>query len=260
MTDGPRPRYFVQALARGLGVLEAFDARHGAMSLSELSRSLGLNKPTTKRFVQTLCDLGYLQAAADRRYRLGARALDLGHRYLVTLDLANVALPFLQEVVRATGESANLAVRDGREVVYVARIAAAPRILTVNLQVGARLPVHATSLGKALVLDLPAESLEDVLGPAPWPRFTPATRVDPASLARDLALARERGFTVADGDLEPGLRSIAAPVRGIAGAIVAAMNVSTSTARVPRREVVGRFAEVLVRASEGLGAVLGRRP
>lgn len=259
MDDRSPPRYFVRALARGLQVLEAFDAAHPSLSLTELATRLGMNKPTATRFLRTLSDLGYLEPLQGKRYRLGTRALDLGHRYLASLDLANLAQPFMQQAVQRTGEAVNLAVRDGSEVVYIARIAAAPRILTVNLQVGSRLPAHATSLGKALLMDTAPERLTDVLGPAPWPRYTRATLCEPASLAEDLAQARARGFAIADGDLEPGLRSVAAPVRDLFGTIVAAMNVSTHTARVPRKEVVGRFADALLAATVGLGRALGHR-
>jgi len=259
MVEDKPPRYFVQALAKGLKVLESFDTTRPVMSLTDIARALDLNKPTAKRFLQTLCDLGYVQQTSDKRYRLGTHSLDLGYRYLASLDLANVAQPFMQEAVHRTGETVNLAVRDGREVVYVSRIAAAPRILTVNLQVGSRLPLHATALGKALLFDIPTSRLEEALGPAPWTRYTDATLCDPVSLGRDLDTARERGFTVTDGDLELGLRSVGAPVRNVSGQIVAAMNVSTSTARVSKRKVLGAFSTVLLEAASGLSRALSHR-
>lgn len=256
--DSPSPpRYFIQALARGLAMLEVFDDQHPELTLSELARALGTNKPTARRFVQTLVDLGYLEPRPGKRYRLGVRSLDLGRRYLAGLDLPTVVRPFLHELAQATGESCNLAIRDGADVVYLVRVQAAPRILSVNLQVGSRLPVHATSLGKALVADASALDLVGMLGTPPWPAYTAQTRRDPEALAPDLAHVQAYGFALADGELEPGLRSIAAPVRGAAGQVVAAVNVSTHTARVPLEHLLGPMGDHLRSAARQISALLG---
>lgn len=253
------PRYFIQALAKGLSMLQVFDPQHPSMTLSELGRALGLHKATARRFAQTLVDLGFLELQPDRRYRLGPRTLDLGHRYLSTLNLPNLAQPYMQEAVRQTGETVNLAIRDGKEIVYLARIAAAPRILGVSLQVGSRLPVHATALGKALLAGHGPEDLVAILGDPPWTAFTPATRTTPEALLEDLRKVQKDGFALNDGELEPGLRSLAAPVRNLTGDIVAALNISTSTARVSLGELLGPMKESLLEATSGISRSLGNQ-
>jgi IclR family pca regulon transcriptional regulator len=261
MTSGSaRPRYFVQALSRGLALLEVFDEHRRELTLSELARALDTNKPTARRLAQTLVDLGYLTNGPGKRFRLGPRALDLGRRYLAAQDLPDAARPILQALSEATGESSNLAIRDGREVVYLVRIPAAPRILSVNLQVGSRLPLHATSLGKALLADVAESDLTAILGESPWPACTERTRRSPQALWPDLLNLRTYGYAVSDEELEPGLRSIAAPVRNADGAVVASVNLSTHAARVPLDRLLGPLAEALLAARDRLDARLGYVP
>jgi len=251
------PAFFIQALARGLSMLEVFDEQHPDLSLTELAMALNTNKPTARRFAQTLVTLGYLEVSPTKRYRLGTRVLALGQRYLATLDLAQVARPHLERLSRATGESTNLAVRDGREVVYVARLQAAPRILSINLHVGSRLPAYATSLGKALLVGKTDAELVAVLGPPPWPAFTPRTLRSPVTLRASLDHVERCGYAICDGELELGLRSIAAPVFNAEGEVTAAVNVSTHAAQVPIEQLTGPFAEALVKAAGDLSRALG---
>ena len=253
----PTPRFFIQALARGLSMLEVFDEQHPDLSLTELASALSTNKPTARRFVQTLVDLGYLEVLPAKRYRLGTRALALGQRYLATLDLAQVARPHLERLSEATGESTNLAVRDGRDVVYVVRVQAAPRILSINLHVGSRLPAYATSLGKALLAGKTDRELADVLGPPPWPAYTPHTARSPVALRPSLDHVDRHGYAVCDGELELGLRSIAAPVFNADGEVAAAVNVSTHAAQVSMEQLTGPFAEALTQTARDLSRILG---
>lgn len=227
------------------------------MTLTELATALGLPKAGTQRLVRTLVDLDFLQRLPGKRYGLGVMALDLGHRYLSTLNIPVVAEPFMQELVKQTQETVNLAIRSGREVVYIARIASAPRIVSVNLEVGSRLPVHATALGKALLMDMVGDELLLVLGPEPWPAYTPHTKTTVAALATDLGQARKEGVAINDGELELGLRSIAAPVRDLSGEIVAALNVSTNSFRVPLELIRGPMRDALLHTARCISRSLG---
>lgn len=253
----PTPDSFIQALARGLSMLEVFDEQHPDLSLTELALALNTNKPTARRIAQTLVTLGYLETLPAKRYRLGTRALALGQRYLATLDLAQVARPHLERLSQATGESTNLAVRDGREVVYVVRVQAAPRILSINLQVGSRLPAYATSLGKALLLGKTDAELVAVLGPPPWPALTPHTARSPVTLRPSLDHVQSHGYAICDGELELGLRSIAAPVFNAEAQVAAAVNVSTHAAQVPIEQLTGPFAQALLKTARDLSHALG---
>lgn len=257
--DEPPSRYFVQSIAKGLQVLEAFSRDGRRLTLAELSERSLHNKATVRRIALTLCDLGYLRLDSERRFAPTPKVLDLGARFLQSLSLPDVAEPHLTDLSAATHESANLAIRDGSDVLYVLRISAAQRILAVNLHVGSRLPVHATSLGKALLLGASRQDLLSALGDPPWQRFTGSTRTDPDHLLADLEEARQLGCALADGELEVGLRSIAAPVRDAGGSIVAAVNVSTHSLRVPLDQLLGPMREQLLGAASAISEALGYR-
>ena len=253
-------RYFVNSIAKAFQVLETFSTTNDRLTLTELSERSLRNKATVRRIALTLCDLGYLRIDADRRFSLTPKVLDLGARFLQALSLPDVAEPFITELSERTHESANLAIRDGAEVLYVVRVSAAKRIMAVNLHVGSRLPAHATSLGKALLLGASRQTLLSILGEPPWPQFTGSTRTDPDRLLADLEEARSLGCALADGELEVGLRSIAAPVRDASGAIAAAINISTHSLRVPLDQLLGPMRQDLLQTAASVSAALGYRP
>ena len=259
-SDRQLPRYFIQSLDKGLKLLQAFSRETPSMTLTELAAALGLPKAGTQRILLTLVDLGFVQRLPGKRYGLGVMALDLGHRYLATIDIPAIAQPFMQELVKRTQETVNLAIRSGSEAVYVARIAAAPRIVSINLEVGARLPLYCTALGKALLVDCSRQDLESILGESPWPAFTPKTKTHPEALLQDLQEAQTSGVVLNDGELEMGLRSIAAPIRDLSGNVVAAMNVSTNAFRVPLETIMGPMRDALLEAAQHVSRTLGYAP
>ena len=215
----------VQALARGLDVITAFDAEHPAMSLSQVAARAGLNRATARRFLHTLAGLGYVHVAGQR-FSLTPRVLRLGTAYLSGFGLPEVAQPHLTDLSARIGESASVAVRDGADAVYVAR-AATRRIMTIGISVGTRLPLYATSLGRVLLAGLTSSELEDYLASAHLRALTPTTVTD-ADRLRDLVFAARRdGFALVDSELEAGLRSIAAPIRCPGRGVVAALNIAT---------------------------------
>ncbi len=253
------PRYFINSVAKAFQVLEVFTAGASQLNLTDLARLSGLNKATARRIALTLCDIGYLKQAGSRKFSLTPKVLDLGAHFLQTLSIPDIAQPYLTDLAGRTRESVNLAIRDGNEVLYVNRIAAAQRILTVNLHVGSRLPVHATSLGKALLMDFDRAALLELLGDPPWAPYTAATRTGPDQLLADLEEARKLGCAFADGELEPGLRSIAAPVRGAGGRIVAAINISTHSLRTPLDQLFGPMRKELVATAADVSQAAGYR-
>lgn len=251
-------RYFIYSIEKGFKVLEAFAEGRDRLTLTELSERSLRNKATVRRIALTLCDLGYLQQDQSRRFSLTPKVLDLGRRFLQALSLPDLAEPLVSELAEQTHESANLAIRDGSEVLYVLRVAAAQRILAINLHVGSRLPIHATSLGKALLMTATQrQELVDILGEPPWPQYTLATRTEPDRMLADLAEARQLGCALADGELEVGLRSIAAPVHDATGAIVAAINISTHSLQVPLDQLLGPMRERLLTTAHAVSQALG---
>lgn len=215
----------VQSLAKGLAVIQSFDATHSELTLSEVARRTGLTRATARRFLLTLIDLGYMRTDG-RLFRLTPQLLNLGHAYLSSMKLPEIAQPHLQELSDEVGESSSVAVLDGADIVYIARVAL-KRIMTVAITVGTRFPAYATSMGQVLLADLDQASLSRVLDDTELAALTAHTVTDRAQIGKELAAVREAGFSVNDQQLEIGLVSLAAPIRGSGGHVIAAVNVST---------------------------------
>jgi IclR family transcriptional regulator, pca regulon regulatory protein len=225
----PRPEH-VQSLARGLAVIKAFNGERPAQTLSDVARATGLTRAAARRFLLTLAELGYVRTDG-RLFTLTPRVLELGYSYLSALSLPEVAEPHLEELVQLVHESASVAVLDGSDVVYVARVATS-RIMTVSITIGTRFPAYATSMGRVLLAALtPAELDQRLVEPR---RFTERTVPDAAALRDVLGDVRASGYCMVDQELEEGLRSIAVPIRDNTGRVIAAANVSTHTSRGTR--------------------------
>lgn len=230
VTDaGSRGPDFVQSLERGLAVIRAFDAEHPELTLSEVARSTGLTRAAARRFLHTLVELGYVRTDG-RLFALRPRVLELGYSYLSALSLPEVALPHMERLVEQVHESCSLAVLDGEDVVYVARVPT-KRIMSVAISVGTRFPAYATSMGRVLLAYQDRAWLERYLATVRMEALTRRTVTDPTKLRALLAAVRRRGYSLVDQELEEGLRSLAAPVSGPDGVVVAAMNLSAPTSR-----------------------------
>lgn len=217
-------RYTVPALDRGLRLLACFSAAQPVWSAPELARSLQLPRSTVFRMLTTLENSGYLQRSGSE-YRLGLAVLRLGYDYLSTQPLAQLAEPVLQALCDGLGMSSNLALRDGAAAVYVARITPSGAFQGA-VRVGSRLPVHATVLGRALLQDMDAGRLRAVFGGEELPQFSESTPRSIDELMGLLAQDRERGYAMGEGFYEPGVSSIAAPVRDAQGKVVAGLGIA----------------------------------
>lgn len=220
---------FVQSLARGLAVIRAFDAEHAVLGLSDVARRADLPRAAARRFLRTLDTLGYVRTDG-RTFALTPRVLELGFSYLSALSLPEIAQPHLERLSHEIGESVSAAVLDGADIVYIARVPTR-RIMSVRITIGTRFPAYATSMGRVLLAGLPADAAADVLASSAVEALTDRTRTDRAALLAEVDAVRARGWALVDGELEPGLRSIAAPIHGRDGSVVAAVNVSTSATR-----------------------------
>ncbi|AEB45052.1 IclR family transcriptional regulator domain-containing protein [Micromonospora maris] len=256
MTDAARSGEFVQSLERGLAVIRAFDAEHPQLTLSEVARATGLTRAAARRFLLTLVELGYVHTDG-RLFALRPRILDLGYAYLSSLSLPEVAQPHMEALVAQVHESCSVSVLDGDEVVYVARVPT-KRIMTVGISVGTRFPAYATSMGRVLLAAQPADWLDDYLATAQLRPLTRRTITDPAKLRTTLNRIVGQGYAIVDQELEEGLRSLAAPIHGDDGAVVAAVNVSAHASRgtfdAIRRELLPPLLATARRIEEDLAA------
>lgn len=205
--DGPAG---AQAVRRALDLLTILTDCHGSLGLSDVVARSGMSMATTHRLLKTLESDGYVRQYADRSYSLGPRLLEIG-RVASTL-LPDWTEPYLQQVVDRTGETANLAVLDADEVVYVGQVRSRQG-LQMAIPVGARLPAHSTAAGKVLLAALPDAYVESVLLRTGMPMQTPCTLTEPHALLRQLSTVRRKGFAVDLGEQEVGVNGVAVPVR-----------------------------------------------
>src|SRR5215218_6948755 len=152
---------FVEALARGLDVLACFDAGRPVMSLTEVATAAGLARPTARRLLLTLEELGFVRSTGGT-FQLTPKVLTLGMAYVGALGLWDIARPHLEALVARTGESSSMAQLDGSDIVYVARVAV-PKLIALRVEIGTRFPAAQTSQGKVLLAALPPDELAEVL-------------------------------------------------------------------------------------------------
>lgn len=259
VTHSETSRYFVQSLSNGLRLLECFGKSGKGLTLMEISRELDWTKTSTFRYLTTLSVMGYVELEeSTRRYRPTVKVLNLGYASLSALTFPELALPFLERLSRKFGESTNMAVLDGTDVVYVARVGSR-RILATNLHVGSRLPVHCTSMGKVLLAYLDEAERAELVKKIVFTPHTPKTIAGPEKLRRALDQVRRQGYAVNDQELDIGLWSCSAPVFDKAGRVPAAINISTSRTRVRGKELVEKFVPSLLETGREITNVLKSR-
>jgi len=249
-------RNFMTSLARGLTVIRSFSEQTSSLTIADVARITGLPRAAARRCLLTLTQLGY--AGTDGRvFFLRPKVLALGYSFLSSAPLATVLDPVLSHVSRTLEESSSAAVLDEDEVVYIARVAT-KRIMSVGLNIGSRLPANCTSMGRVLLAALSPQAFEDYLGRVALRPVTAYTITDHDAFRHVVEETRRQGFALVDQEMEVGLRSIAVPVRNPAGAVVAAINVSTQASRVGCAEMAERFLPVLQAAASEARLLLVR--
>ena len=247
---------FIEAFARGLDVLKAFRRGRPTMTLSEVAAEAGLARPTARRFLITLQQLGYVRADAGG-FSLTPRVLELGTSYVDSLVLWDVARPHMEALVARTNESTSIAQLDGSDVVYVARVAV-PKIVTLSVVIGTRFPALQTSLGKVLLAALPDDEVDAVLAEPSRsgvrPVWNPSRRERTAALRE----VRARGWALADEELAPGIRSVAAPLRNGAGDVIAALNVNAHAGETSVEKLTKEHLPALLAAAGDVSADFAR--
>ncbi|MFJ3800795.1 IclR family transcriptional regulator [Streptomyces sp. NPDC090088] len=239
---------------RLLAVLAAFDHGHPALSLTDISRRAGLTLTTAHRLVGALTAWGALERDADGFYHVGLRLWELAALAPRGLALRQIALPYLEDLYESTHENVQLAVRDGAEVVYIEWLSGRSAV-GVHIRVGARWPLHATGVGLALLAH-EAPGFQEEYCAGPLAAFTPYTLTDPARLRRSLAEVRRTGVAVSSRQVTDDALSVAAPVRGAAGRVAAAVSVV-----VPQADAeVPALVPAVRLAARGISRALGWRP
>lgn len=252
--DGRGPD-FIEALARGLEVITAFGPGRDALTLSEVATATGLARPTARRILLTLAELGYVRIDGPR-HTLTPRVLDLGTAFVASLGLWDVARPHLEALSQQTDESCSIAQLDGSDIVYVAR-AAVPKIVGLSVQIGTRFPALPTSLGKVLLAELDRAELDVVLAEPSRSGVTPLWQPTAQERDTELRQVRARGWALTDEQLARGVRSVAAPVRD-GERVVAAVNVNCHAAETSLDELKDHHLPLLLKAAGDIGADFDR--
>lgn len=244
---------FIEAIARGLDVIRAFKAGQPVMSLAAVAATSELPRPTARRILLTLEQLGYVRQVEASGYELTPRVLDLGMSYVLSHGLWEIARPHMEALVASTGESSSIAQLDGSDIVYVARVAV-PKIVTLSVRIGTRFPAMPTSLGKVLLAALPLAEAERILAEPSRSGIIPRWLPDAAERAAALREVRARGWALTDEQLAPGIRSVGVPLRDGEGRVIAALNVNSHAAETPLDVLVGKHLPLLIQAAGAISA------
>jgi IclR family transcriptional regulator, pca regulon regulatory protein len=245
----------VQSFARGLAVVRTFSGEAPAQTITEVAERAGLTRAGARRILLTLQHLGYVEAEG-RLFRLTPKILDLGFAYLSSLPLWNLAEPVMEDLVADIKESCSAAVLDATDIVYVLRVPT-HKIMAINLGVGSRLPAYCSSMGRVLLAGLPDEQIDARLAASDLVQRTPKTETDPTRLRALIEQVRVQGWALVAEELEEGLVSLAAPIRGRNGEVVAAINVSGQQHRTPPVVMLERFLPKLLAAAHQISSMIG---
>jgi IclR family pca regulon transcriptional regulator len=247
------PEYRIEALVKGLRLLSLFTGERSTWRVSDLAAETGLPLPTVYRIVMTLTAENYLEHLPNGDYRPGVRVLTLGTPALRSLDLVEIAAPRLKELADATGETVNLAVLTGDQVLYLIRLRNSD-LVTANIQVGSTLPAAHTSIGKLLLAYLDDDQRPAISFAA---NSGPNARMSLGELSGEFGEIRRQGWATQDEELAFGLRSVAAPVREASGRVVAGANVAVPSRDWSIDRILAELLPKVVQACTEISALIG---
>ena len=241
---------FVEALARGLEVIRSFDRLHIQQTISQISERTLLARPTVLRLLITLDELGYVRCQ-DNRYSLTPKVVDLGMAYVSSLGLYGAAKPHMENLSKKVDQTVSLAELDGSDIVYTGRVEV-PKIVSVGVTVGSRLPSSSTALGRVLLAEIPDTELHDVLNTPSLSMYVPRKRLTADQIRPRLQTVREQGWAESDEDLQYGVQAIAAPLRGEDGRVIAAIGLATHTSEIDKEIVRERYLPLLLETARSV--------
>jgi IclR family transcriptional regulator, pca regulon regulatory protein len=244
----------IEGLGKGLRVIECFDDDHVRLTPSEAAVRAGISRTAARRYLLSLVHFGY--AASDgRRFWLLPRVLRLGQGFLDSARLPRLVQPFIQRVSMQSGETVNVSVLDGHEVVYIAR-SNSPRVISIGYHPGARLPAHVVTPGIVMLSTWSDRALDGWIAEHEFGSFTPRTVTDPAEFLHNVHGARALGYWVTEAHLDAGLRGIATPLKDRKGECVGALGMTMPLMPLTREQTIERFLPLLQDAAQALRPIL----
>lgn len=258
MAERKHPDYTLNSVHNAARLLDAFSLERPEIGITELSQLLGLGKSTTHRLAATLAAHGLIELNPEtHKYRLGLKIFVLGAVRLAQMELREQARPFLRQLNAQTQETVHLAILDEADVVYIEKFES-PQLLRVMSWVGKRNPAYCTGVGKALLAYQPGSVVDPLLAQELL-AHTPTTQTDPKRLRAELAEIRARGYALDNGELQPDIRCVAAPVRDWTGQVVAAISVTAPTQRLTNSRAT-TLIPMVVEAAAAISQQMGYVP
>lgn len=252
--------YFVPGLHRGLLVMEALAAEQRPLNASEIAKRVGLTRSSVFRLLYTLRHMGFLETAGDSTlFGLGPRVLNLGFAYLASKDIIDLSRGDLEQLRDETNVSSHLAIRDGREILYLNCIQTRSGFLS-NMNVGARLPAYVTPLGWLLLSDLNGREVAELFAGTKFESLSAHTPTDLETLMVRIAQAAAKGYVLSRGLVEFGGSSVAAPIHDKSGAIVAAIDISGPDSAFDLEAMENRYVHAVVETAQRISRRLGWNP
>lgn len=228
------------------------------LSVSMAAERTGLSRAAARRFLLTLNELGYV-SMRDELFELRPTVLELGFSYISTWPTAELVTPFLREGVQVMNENVSFGVLDGHEAVYVARAEARRLVQSLVITIGSRVPGLLSAMGRVLIANQPEAVINDILSRSPLPRLTPSSVDSPEQLRAILDDVRKRGWCLVTEEFEQGVMSVAVPVTGEGGRVIAAINVGAPTTRATATEMVQRFLPELQKVGRDISKAVTMR-
>ena len=244
----------IDGLGKGLRIIEAFDDEHPYLSPSEAAGLASITRTAARRYLLSLVHFGY--AATDgKRFWLLPRVLRLGQGFLEASRLPRVAQPFIQRVSAQSGETVNVSVLDGHEVLYIAR-SNSPRVISIGFHAGARAPAHVVTPGIVMLSTWPDAALQAWVAEHEFGAYNANTVTDPSLFVDNVHAARALGYWVTEAQLDAGLRGIATTLRDRKGACVGAIGMTFPMQRLSRAQSIDRFLPLLQEAAQAMRPLL----
>jgi len=256
--DPDRPAEFVEALAKGLSILESFDSTHSDMTLSDVARRVGLSQAAARRSLITLQAMGYV-GQAGKRFHLRPKVMNLGSAFYFSARVDQEVQPELRHLVGQFGDASSVATLEGHDVIYVAHYSE-QRARRPTAMVGARYPAHATSLARVLLAGLPDAEFDRYLRDVEPVALTRKTVTDKAQLKAIVEEVREKSFSTSVDQLDYGITALAVPIRGSSGRTIAALNTSGYSGLLTADDLVTNRLQELRHSAVRLSQTLSRYP
>lgn len=242
----------VNSVLKAFRVLSAFNAREPRLTLTQLVDKLGIDKSTAQRFTHTLLGMGYLDKdPMTKTFGITIKVLDLAHIYLGTTPLVSAALPYLVHLNVETGETVNLTVLDGADVVFVSRIVG-KHLLSTGVIIGTRLPAYATASGLAIMSMMDTDHVQETLAKSDLQPYTEHTIFEPKKIADRLGAIRTKGYAVSAGDYFSSDISIGAPIVSSAGQLMGALALTVTNQRFTLKEAEAKFSKLVSAAAKSI--------